>query len=177
MPDDFTAQDNTVRIVDAFINELDLVALGFQGATPAATGRPSYHSAVLLKLYLYGYLNRVQSSRRLERECQRNVELMWLTGRLAPDFKTIADFRRDNGKGNESVPAHQAVGTRRGHGQGSATVGPDASRHDGAQEYRRACLQHPQALDGLDALPDPHRRHVAPEVPIDNDHLERQIKP
>jgi transposase len=101
--DDFIAEDNTVRIVDVFINELDLVGLGFEGANPAATGRPSYHPSVLLKLYLYGYLNRIQSSRRLERECQRNVELMWLTGRLAPDFKTIADFRRDNGKGIRNV--------------------------------------------------------------------------
>lgn len=74
--DDFIAEDNTVRIVDVFINELDLVGLGFDGAKPAATGRPSYHPSVLLKLYLYGYLNRIQSSRRLERECQRNVELM-----------------------------------------------------------------------------------------------------
>jgi len=101
--DDFIAEDNTVRIVDVFIEELDLVALGFDGAKPAATGRPSYHPSVLLKLYLYGYLNRIQSSRRLERECQRNVELMWLTHRLAPDFKTIADFRRDNGKGIRNV--------------------------------------------------------------------------
>jgi transposase len=90
-------------VVDVFIDELDLVALGFEGASPAATGRPSYHPSVLLKLYLYGYLNRIQSSRRLERECQRNVELMWLTGRLAPDFKTIADFRRDNGRGIRNV--------------------------------------------------------------------------
>jgi transposase len=85
-------------VVDAFIGELDMVAMGFEGAMPALTGRPSYHPSVLLKVYLYGYLNRIQSSRRLERECQRNLELMWLTGRLAPDFKTIADFRRDNGK-------------------------------------------------------------------------------
>lgn len=82
---------------------MDLAALEFQGLQPASTGRPSYHPSVLLKLYLYGYLNRIQSSRRLERECQRNVELMWLTGRLAPDFKTIADFRRDNGKGIRNV--------------------------------------------------------------------------
>lgn len=101
--DDFIAENNTVRIVDVFIGELDLVALGFDGASPAATGRPSYHPAVMLKLYMYGYLNRIQSSRRLERECQRNVELMWLTGRLAPDFKTIADFRRENGKGIRNV--------------------------------------------------------------------------
>jgi transposase len=101
--DDFMAEDNTVRVVDAFICELDLVTLGFEGANPAATGRPSYHPAVMLKVYLYGYLNRIASSRRLERECQRNVELMWLTGRLAPDFKTIADFRRDNSTGIRNV--------------------------------------------------------------------------
>ena len=97
--DDFIAEDNAVRVVDAFVDELDLATLGFESAEPAATGRPSYHPALLLKIYVYGYLNRIQSSRRLERECQRNVELMWLTGRLAPDFKTIADFRRDNGPG------------------------------------------------------------------------------
>jgi transposase len=95
--DDFIADDNPVRVIEAFVGELDLTKLGFEGAEPAATGRPSYHPADLLKVYMYGYLNRVQSSRRLERECQRNIEMMWLTGRLAPDFKTIADFRRDNG--------------------------------------------------------------------------------
>ena len=101
--DEFITADNAVRVVDAFVDELDLSALGFDGAAPAATGRPSYHPTVLLKIYIYGYLNRVQSSRRLERECQRNVELMWLTRRLAPDFKTIADFRRDNGAGIRGV--------------------------------------------------------------------------
>jgi transposase len=97
--EDFIAEDNPVRVIDAFVDELDLTVAGFEGMVPAATGRPAYHPGVLLKIYIYGYLNRVQSSRRLERECQRNVELMWLTGRLAPDFKTIADFRRDNGRG------------------------------------------------------------------------------
>src|SRR5690349_25166891 len=97
--DDYIGEDNLVRAVDAFVEELDLKALGFEGADPAVTGRPSYHPAVLLELYIYGYLNRVPSSRRLEREAQRNVELMWLTGRLAPDFKTTADFRRDNAEG------------------------------------------------------------------------------
>jgi transposase len=101
--DEFVAEDNAVRLVDAFVGELDLPALGFEGTQAAATGRPSYHPAVLLKIYIYGYLNRVQSTRRLEQECQRNLELMWLTGRLAPDFKTIADFRRDNGTGIRSV--------------------------------------------------------------------------
>jgi transposase len=101
--DDFVAEDNPVRIIDAFVEELELGSLGFDGALPSTTGRPSYHPAVLLKIYIYGYLNRVQSSRRLERKCQRNVELMWFTGRLTPDFKTIADFRRDNGTGIRNV--------------------------------------------------------------------------
>jgi transposase len=95
--EDYVGADNPVRVVDVFVDELDLRGLGFTSVEPAETGRPSYHPAVLLKIYIYGYLNRVQSSRRLEREAQRNVELMWLTRRLTPDFKTIADFRRDNG--------------------------------------------------------------------------------
>ena len=95
--DDYIADTNPVRVVDVFVDELDLGELGFSGVEPAATGRPAYHPADLLKLYIYGYLNRIQSSRRLEREAQRNVELMWLTGRLMPDFKTIANFRKDNG--------------------------------------------------------------------------------
>ncbi len=94
--DDYVTQDNPVRVIDAFIDELDLQALGFTRAQPAATGRPAYHPAILLKIYLYGHLHRVPSSRRLEREAGRNLELIWLTGQLAPDFKTIADFRRDN---------------------------------------------------------------------------------
>jgi transposase len=93
--DDYIAEDSPVRIVDVFVDELDLTALGFEG--PASTGRPGYHPATMLKLYIYGYLNQVQSSRRLEREAGRNVELMWLTAKLAPDFKTIADFRREHG--------------------------------------------------------------------------------
>ena len=95
--EDYVTEDNPVRVIDVFIDELDLGALGFSGVVPDVTGRPGYHPATLLKIYLYGYLNRIQSSRRLERETQRNIELMWLTGRLMPDFKTIADFRRDNG--------------------------------------------------------------------------------
>jgi transposase len=96
--EDYIAEDNPVRVVDVFVDELDLKELGFEGAEPEATGRPAYHPATMLKIYIYGYLNRLQSSRRLERETQRNVELIWLTGKLSPDFKTIADFRRDNGK-------------------------------------------------------------------------------
>ncbi|HEY8159106.1 MAG TPA: IS1182 family transposase [Methylobacter sp.] len=101
--DDYIADTNPVRIVDVFVDELDLGKLGFEGVEPAITGRPAYHPSVLLKLYIYGYLNRIQSSRRLEKETQRNVELMWLTGRLMPDFKTIARFRKDNGKAIRSV--------------------------------------------------------------------------
>ncbi len=95
--DDYVAEDSPVRVVDVFIDDLDISGLGFK-SEPNATGRPGYHPKTLLKLYVYGYLNKVQSSRRLEREAQRNIELMWLTGRLAPDFKTIADFRKDNGE-------------------------------------------------------------------------------
>ncbi|MCF2918849.1 MULTISPECIES: transposase, partial [unclassified Pseudoalteromonas] len=90
--EDYVSEDNTVRVIDVFIEELNLAELGFKGLTLKSTGRPKYHPATLLKLYLYGYLNRIQSSRRLETECQRNIELMWLLGKLAPDFKTIADF-------------------------------------------------------------------------------------
>jgi len=96
--EDYIAADNPVRVVDVFVDELDLSDLGFEGAEPEVTGRPAYHPGTMLKIYIYGYLNRIQSSRRLERESQRNVELIWLTGRLSPDFKTLADFRKDNGK-------------------------------------------------------------------------------
>jgi len=95
--DDYVTEDNPVRVVDVFVEQLDLGKLGFEGVDPMATGRPAYHPTALLKLYIYGYLNRIQSSRRLERETQRNLELTWLTGRLMPDFKTIANFRKDNG--------------------------------------------------------------------------------
>lgn len=95
--EEYIDEGNTVRVVDAYVDELDLLSTGFNRVRPEATGRPGYHPSVLLKLYIYGYLNRIQSSRRLEREAGRNVELMWLTGKLAPDFKTIADFRKDNG--------------------------------------------------------------------------------
>jgi len=100
---DWVCEDNPVRVIDVFVDELDLGELGFGRAEPEATGRPGYHPAMLLKLYIYGYLNRVQSSRRLEREAGRNVEVMWLTGRLAPDHKTIADFRKDNGQAIRKV--------------------------------------------------------------------------
>ena len=126
--DDYVGEDNPVRIVDAFIDELDLAVLGFAGVIPEATGRPSYHPVTLLKIYLYGYLNRVQSSRRLERETQRNIELMWLTGRLAPDFKTIADFRRDNGAAIRAVCRQFVVLCRRLNLFTRAVVAIDGSK-------------------------------------------------
>src|SRR5712671_1870389 len=126
--DDYVSEDSPVRVVDVFIDELDLAALGFSGVVPEATGRPSYHPATLLKIYLYGYLNQVQSSRRLEREARRNIEMMWLTGKLAPDFKTIADFRRDNGDAIRAV-CRQFVMLCRGIGLiGGATVAVDGSK-------------------------------------------------
>src|SRR5436190_14520760 len=106
-------EDNPVRAIDVFVDELALAELGFSGVGAKATGRPAYHPSVLLKLYIYGYLNRVQSSRRLEREAGRNVEVMWLTGRLAPDHKTIADFRKDNGGAIRQVCGHFVALCRR----------------------------------------------------------------
>ena len=103
--EDWIGDDNAVRVVDVFVDELDLGGLGFGRVQPLSTGRPGYHPSLLLKLYIYGYLNRVQSSRRLEREAGRNVEVMWLTRRLVPDHKTIADFRKDNGPAIRKVCA------------------------------------------------------------------------
>ena len=126
--DDYVAEDNPVRVVDVFVDELDLRGLCFEGVTPAATGRPAYHPAMLLKLYVYGYLNKVQLSRRLEREAQRNVELMWLTGRLVPDHKTIADFRRENGPAIQVACAQFVVLCRQLGLFGTALVAIDGSK-------------------------------------------------
>ncbi len=101
--DEYVSDTNPVRVVDVFVDELDLAMLGFDGVIPAETGSSAYHPAILLKIYIYGYLNRIQSSRRLKQEAQRNVELMGLTGRLTHDFKTIAHFRKDNSKAIRSV--------------------------------------------------------------------------
>jgi transposase len=126
--DDYIADDNPVRVIDVFLDELDLRVLGFEGVMSAVTGRPAYHPSVLLKLYVYGYLNRLQSSRRLEREAQRNIELMWLMGRLTPDFKTFADFRKDNGDAIRGV-CRQSVELSRQLGLlGEAVVAIDGSK-------------------------------------------------
>jgi transposase len=111
--EDWIDENNPVRVIDVFVDELNLGELGFDGVAPEVTGRPSYHPSVLLKLYIYGYLNRVQSSRRLEREAGRNVEVMWLMGRLVPDHKTIADFRKDNGGAIRKVCARFIMLCRR----------------------------------------------------------------
>jgi transposase len=126
--DDYLGEDNPVRAVDVFVDELDLARLGFSGVEPEATGRPAYHPATLLKIYVYGYLNRAQSSRRLERECQRNIELVWLTGRLMPDFKTIADFRKDNGEAIRRVCREFVVLCRRLELFSEASVAIDGSK-------------------------------------------------
>ena len=126
--EDWVSDDNPVRVIDAFVDALDLRTLGFDGVLPEATGRPSYHPAILLKLYIYGYLNRVQSSRRLEREAGRNVELMWLTGRLAPDHKTIANFRKDSGWAIRQVCAQFVTLCRKLGLLNTASVAIDGSK-------------------------------------------------
>jgi transposase len=126
--EDFVSGDNPVRVVDTFVEALDLRELGVARARSASTGRPSYHPAILLKLYVYGYLNCIASSRRLEREAARNVELMWLTGRLAPDHKTIADFRRDNGSAIKRVCGQFILLCRRMGLLGDAVVAIDGSK-------------------------------------------------
>ena len=127
--EDWIGEDNPVRAVDVFVEELDLAELGFGGVDPEATGRPSYHPSILLKLYIYGYLNRVQSSRRLEYEAGRNVEVMWLLGRLVPDHKTIADFRKDNGAAIRKVCAHFIALCRAMGLLTQASVAIDGSKH------------------------------------------------
>ena len=167
--DDFVGADNPVRVVDAFVDALDLRELGFAKASPAPTGRPGYHPAVLLKLYVYGYLNRIASSRRLEREAARNVELMWLTGRLAPDHKTIADFRRDNGKAIRQACSRFVLLCRRMGLFGDAVVAIDGSKFKAVNnrdrnftpakmqrrlaEIEAAIARYMAEMDGADAEP------------------------
>ena len=135
--DDYVTEDNPVRVVEALVDALDLEKLGFAGAVPRATGRPAYHPSVMLKIYVYGYLNRIHSSRRLERECQRNVELMWLTSRLVPDFKTIANFRKDNGRGVRQVCKQFVVVCRKLNLISQSTVVIDGSKFKGVNNRDR----------------------------------------
>jgi transposase len=136
--DDWIDKDNPVRVIDVFVEELDLGALDFGGVDPKATGRPSYHPSILLKLYVYGYLNRVQSSRRLEREAGRNVEVMWLMGRLVPDHKTIADFRKDNGLAIRQVSSRFVVLCRTMGLFAEAGVAIDGSKFKAGTKISRA---------------------------------------
>jgi transposase len=167
--DDFVDADNPVRVVDAFVDALDLRELGFSRAVPTTMGRPGYHPAVLLKLYVYGYLNRIASSRRLEREAARNVELMWLTGRLAPDHKTIADFRRDNGPAIKRVCGQFILLCRKLGLFSDATVAIDGSKFKAVNnrdqnftpakmqrrlaEIEAAIARYMAEMDGTDAEP------------------------
>lgn len=156
--DDYIAEDNPVRVIDVFVEELDLNGLGFEGMQPEVTARPAYHPSSLLKIYIYGYLNRIQSSRRLERETQRNVELIWLTARLTPDFKTIADFRRDNGPGIRNVCRRFIVMCRElqlfsdaivavdGSKFKAVTTGTETSRHTSSNS---ACGRSMRALNAI----------------------------
>src|SRR5215831_16151770 len=126
--EDWIDEDNPVRVIEVFVEGLDLGELRFGGVEPEVTGRPSYHPSVLLKLYIYGYLNRVQWSRRLEREASRNAEVMWLTGRLVPDHKTIADFRKDNGPAIKKVCAQFVALCRKMGLLAKASVAIDGSK-------------------------------------------------
>lgn len=139
--DELVPVDHPVRVIEAYVGSLDLVELGFERARPEATGRPGYDPADLLKLYVYGYLNRIRSSRRLERECQRNVELMWLLGRLAPDFKTIADFRRVNGEAFVRVCRAFVQFCREAQLIGGELVAIDGSKFQAASARRRVVSQ------------------------------------
>jgi transposase len=178
--DDFIADDNPVRVIDVFVDELNLAALGFEGADPERTGRPAYHPSTLLKIYIYGYLNRVQSSRRLERETQRNLELIWLTGRLSPDFKTIADFRKDNGVAIRNVCARFVEVCRQLQLFSSAVVAIDGSKFkavnnrdknftDRKLEARKQQLEasvhrYLEELDRADRTNDPTTEARAPQL-------------
>ncbi len=143
--EDYVGEDNPVRVVDVFVDELDLGSLGFRRVEPLATGRPSYHPSILLKLYIYGYLNRVQSSRRLEREAKRNVEVMWLTGRLAPDHKTVANFRKDNGSAIRKVCSQFVALCRQLDLLAEASVAIDGSKfkavNTGDKNFTRAKMK------------------------------------
>ena len=139
--DDFIDESNPVRVIDAFVDALDLADLGFDGVEPAATGRPAYQPSTLLKLYVYGYLNRVQSSRRLERAAGRNLELMWLLGRLVPDHKTIADFRKDSGAAIRKVCARFIELCREMGLLTKASVAIDGSKFKAVNNRDKNCTQ------------------------------------
>jgi len=160
--DDYVAEDNPVRVIDVFVDELDMRELGFSRVDPQATGRPAYHPAMLLKLYVYGYLNRIQSSRRLERESQRNVEVMWLTGRLMPDFKTIADFRKDNGKAIQNVCREFVVLCRKLNLLSESMVAIDGSKFKAvnARDKNFTQAKMKRRMDDIDKSIDEYMRQL-----------------
>src|SRR5262245_17273188 len=157
--DDYVADDNPVRAIDAFVDMLDLAALGFD-VEPEETGRPGYHPATMLKIYLYGYLNQVQSSRRLERECRRNIEQMWLVGQLTPDFKTIADFRRDNGPAIREVCRRFVALCRNPHLLGDARVAIDGSKFK-AVNHRERNFTHDRLKRRIAAIDESIARYLS----------------
>jgi transposase len=182
---DWISEDNPVRVIDAFVDRLDLSRLGFDGVAPEVTGRPSYHPSVLLKLYIYGYLNRVQSSRRLEREAGRNVEVMWLTGRLVPDHKTIADFRKDSGAAIKQVCVHFIEICRKIGLLATSSVAIDGSKFKavntrdknftrGKVERRRAQLEESVARY-LAQLDTADRQEPSEELAAKTDHLKEKL--
>ena len=189
---DFIAEDNPVRVIDVFVDELDLVALGFEGTEPERTGRPAYHPSTLLKIYIFGYLNRIQSSRRLERETQRNLELIWLTGRLSPDFKTIADFRKDNGLAIQSVCVRFVQLCRQLHLFSGAIVAIDGSKFKAANnrdknftdrklEARKEQLEtsvhrYLEELDRADRANDPTTEARVPQLKEKIESVKQQLQ-
>src|SRR3974390_759132 len=181
----FIDENNPVRVIDVFVDTLDLAELGFEGVEPAETGRPAYHPSVLLKLYVYGYLNRVQSSRRLEREAGRNVEGMWLLGRLAPDHKTVADFRKDSGHAIRKVCARFVELCREMGLLATAGVAIDGSKFKavnnrdrnftrGKVERRRAQLEESVARY-LSQLDTADRQEPSEALTTKTDHLKEKL--
>ncbi len=176
--DDYIAEDSSVRVIDVFLDDLDLSGLGFKTHSEQ-TGRPAYHPTILLKLYVYGYLNRVQSSRRLEREAHRNVELMWLTGRLAPDFKTIADFRKNNGPAIRLVCREFIMLCKKLHLFADAFVAIDGSKFKAVnnrdRNFTKAKMQ--RRLQEIDASIERYLSQIASadrqEAAVATDHTQR----
>ncbi len=183
--EDWIGEDNPVRVIDVFVDGLDLAELGFDRVQPQATGRPAYHPSVLLKLYIYGYLNRVQSSRRLEREAGRNVEVMWLTGRLVPDHKTIADFRKDSGPAIRRVCAQFVTLCRRLGLLAKASVAVDGSkfravnnrdRNFTAAKMKRRMVQIEESVARyLRQLDSADRQESSPALAMRTQRLEEKI--
>src|SRR5712672_2762385 len=163
--DDWVDESNPVRAVDVFVDALELRDLGFDGVDPAATGRPAYHPSPMLKLYIYGYLNRVQSSRRLEREAGRNLEVMWLTGRLVPDHKTIADFRKDNGSAIKKVCAQFVALCRKMGLLAKASVAIDDNKFTKGKMDRRLAQIEESVARYLSQLDTADRQTAAGEEP------------